>query len=105
MTLERAIVELHDAGRFGVPPGPGSTAWAHFDGERLSTGDVDLTDPADVGCLLAIAREVSGAPYLRIRYSRSLRLWQMVSDSLRLNQAAAEGDAVAAFLIDWAERL
>jgi hypothetical protein len=35
----------------------------------------DLTDPATLGCLLALVREAWGEPTLHVWYSRQLGLW------------------------------
>ncbi len=92
MTLTEALTALHEAGWIKSPwlpgmlvrqhreePDPGH-AWRKLDLQQgwqgvpqgfaadyigvPTTGDPDLTDPATVGCLLALLREASGRPDL-----------------------------------------
>lgn len=38
-------------------------------------GSIDFEHPATIGCLTAMARSITGDPYLRVRWSNSNQKW------------------------------
>ena len=59
----------------------------------------DLTDPATVGCLLALVRETWGEPTLHVWYSRQLGLWVVSANGQEVGaQETTEAAALVAAL-------
>jgi len=51
----------------------------------------DLTDPATLGCLLALVREAWGNPYMTTDYWRGPRIWTCKSDEVHSMGASGRG--------------
>lgn len=130
MTAAEALRVLHERGRIRSPWLPGmrliagpldsyrwtETGWLWASGARSPAdldmhGEPDLTDPATVGCLLALLREAVGpwTPEGRagatIEQSRhGWHVWVQTGPGARDQyQAWTEGGAIAAALIALAE--
>ncbi len=59
----------------------------------------DLTDPATLGCLLALVREAWGDPTLHVWYSRQLGLWVVSASGQEIGvQETTEAEALVAAL-------
>ena len=127
MTLTEALATLHRAGRIERAWLAGMLATTDRDGSvRCVTafdwsddvpGDYepDLTDPATVGCLLALLREASGDPRLSVvADAEGGDTWEVVKpdhewgflDAFPGNpcRGSTEGAAIAAALIALAEQ-
>jgi hypothetical protein len=137
VTLTEALAKLHEAGRIRSPWLPGmhtapegwrvlyldrdtGVAVTYRDGtdggllmvhpSRVASAHIDLTDPATVGCLLALLREASGDPEavvgLDSEEGKRGNWWTNSSNEwARDHDGATEGDAIAAALIALAEAL
>ncbi len=59
----------------------------------------DLTDPATLGCLLALVREAWGEPLMHVWYSRQLGLWVVSASGQEIGvQGTTEAEALVASL-------
>jgi hypothetical protein len=83
----RTVIDVNDGRNAGVP-----VEWSHPticrivemyehpNDARAEWADAipDLTDPATLGCLLALVREAYTAPHAHTRYSRSYGQWEVM---------------------------
>ena len=116
MTLPLALARLHAAGRIKSPWLAGMLVrnfpWHkpfRVTENHNPTSDEwtpDLTDPATLGCLLALVREASGDEYLHTIFVRGS--WWVMDGAWEpesLASARSEGAALSAALIALAEGL
>ena len=60
----------------------------------------DLTDPATLGCLLALVREALHSPRAHVLYVAGLHRWECADNRVVLGVGASEAEALVAALED-----
>lgn len=121
MTLTEAIQKLHAAGRIAYSCLPGAR-WRAGDAylwtrrqdppatSSISYGEYDLTDPATVGCLLALLREAANDDEVTVAHPShnieddSWTVWAG-GGAGAFGRGPTEGAAISAALVALAEAL